>query len=150
MTATVVHVREREIFGFSARTNNENEMNPGAGKIPGLVEKFDTSTSVNYQEGARVYSVYYDYETDASGCYSVLVGADDIESSTGELASVKIKEGNYLVFSARGQVPQILFETWSEIWNYFSRQDCPYSRAFTTDFEFYKNQNHIEIHIAIK
>jgi predicted transcriptional regulator YdeE len=147
---SVIHVDEKTIFGLVARTNNENEMNPQLGKIAGLVEKFDTSVSVNYRSGARVYTIYSEYETDASGNYSVLVGADKVESSTVELESVKIQEGNYLVFSGQGQVPDIVFETWSKIWSYFKNENCPHTRAYSTDFEFYKSQNEIEIHIAVK
>jgi predicted transcriptional regulator YdeE len=146
----VTHVNEKTIFGLSARTNNKNEMNPEGGKIAGLVQKFDASVNVNYRSGARVYSVYSDYETDASGDYSVLVGADVVESSAMVLETVKIHEGSYLVFSAQGQVPEIVFETWSKVWRYFENENCPYARAYTTDFEFYKSQSEIEIHIAVK
>lgn len=147
---SVIHVNEKTIYGLSARTNNESEMNPATGKIGRLVEKFDQAANVNYRAGARVYSVYYDYESDVSGNYSVLVGADSVESSTVELEEIKIQEGNYLVFSGNGQVPQVVFETWRKVWDYFSDEHCPHSRAYSTDFEFYKTQNDIEIHVAVK
>ena len=110
----VIHVNEKTIVGLSTRTNNQNEMNPKTGKIAPLVQAFDEAVSVNYRAGARVYSVYYDYESDASGDYSVLIGADAVESSSLVLSEVKIQAGNYLVFSAQGQVPQIVFETWGD------------------------------------
>ena len=146
----VIYVDEKTISGLNARTNNQNEMNPNTGKIAPLVQRFDESVSVNYRAGARVYSVYYDYESDASGDYSVLIGADAVESSSLELSELKIQAGNYLVFSAQGQVPQIVIETWGNIWRYFSSEDCAHARAYVTDFEFYKSQNEIEIHIGIK
>ena len=145
-----IQVFEKTIFGLAARTNNENEMNPKQGKIAGLVHQFDSSVVVNYRSGARVYTVYSEYEADVSGNYSVLVGADRVESSTIELESVKIQEGNYLVFSSQGQIPNIVFETWAKIWNYFGNANCPHSRAYSTDFEFHKSQYEIEIHVAIK
>lgn len=145
-----IHVNEKIIHGLKARTNNANEMNPATGKIGGLVQKFDQGVNVNYRAGARVYSVYYEYESDASGEYSVLIGADKVESTTLELESVKILEGKYLVFSGHGQVPQVVIETWSKVWSYFSSENCAHTRAYTTDFEFYKSQEDIEIHIAIK
>ncbi len=120
------------------------------GKIEGLVQEFDETVTVSYNSGARVYSVYYDYESDVSGMYSVLVGADSVESSSIELQSVNIQEGDYLVFLGKGQVPQVVFETWATIWSYFSSKNCPHSRAYLTDFEFYKNQSEVEIHIGIK
>ncbi len=146
----VIHVNEKSIVGLSARTNNKNEMNPAVRKIAPLVQKFDEEVSVNYRAGARVYSVYYDYESDASGDYSVLIGADAVASSSLALTEVKIQAGNYLVFSAKGQVPHIVIETWNEIWRYFSSDECMHTRAYRTDFEFYKSQDEIEIHIGIK
>ncbi len=146
----VIHINEKTISGLSARTNNQNEMSQKTGKIALLVHKFDEAVSVNYRAGARVYSVYYDYESDVSGDYSVVIGADSVESSSVELSEIKIQEANYLVFSAHGQVPHIVIETWSEIWRYFSSDECVNTRAYITDFEFYKSQNEIEIHIGIK
>jgi predicted transcriptional regulator YdeE len=94
--------------------------------------------------------LHYDYESDVSGAYSVLIGADAVEASTVELEGVKIQQGNYLVFSGEEQVSQVVFETWSKVWSYFSRENCPHIRAYLTDFEFYKSQNDVEIHIGIK
>lgn len=146
----LVRINEKSIFGLTARTNNENEMNPLTGKIGPLVHAFDSNVQVDYRGGARVYSVYYDYESDVSGNYSVLVGADAVESSVVELNEVKIHADYYLVFSGSGQVPQIVIETWGKIWSYFGNPDCPHTRAYVTDFEFYKSQNDVEIYIGIK
>lgn len=145
-----VYLNEKAIFGLCARTNNANEINPSTGKIGPLVHAFDSNVQVDYRGGARVYSVYYDYESDVSGNYSVLVGADAVESSAVELSEVKIRAGDYLVFSGSGQVPHIVIETWGKIWSYFGNPDCPHTRAYVTDFEFYKTQNEIEIYIGIK
>ncbi len=145
-----VQLQEKIITGLSARTNNQNEQSPATGKIGPLVQQFDQDVVVNYREGARVYSVYYNYESDVTGDYSVLVGADRVASASVELDSVIIQAGKYLVFSGSGQVPQVVFETWEKVWNYFSAENCPHSRAYTTDFEFYKSQSDIEIHIAIE
>lgn len=146
----LVQVEAKTIFGLREVTNNENEMNPTKGKISSLVHRFDANIHVNYRAGARVYSVYSDYESDVSGNYSVLVGADAIESSRLELDSVNIQAGEYLMFAAQGPVPQIVIETWTKIWAYFAQTDCAYQRAYTTDFEFYKSQTEIEIYIAVK
>ena len=47
-------------------------------------------------------------------------------------------------------MPQVVIETWSQIWDYFSNADTGYQRAFTTNFEIYKSPTEIEIYIAIK
>lgn len=146
----LIHINAKTIFGLSARTNNTNESHPASGKIGPLVQKFDQSVKVNYAAGGRVYSVYYHYESDVSGDYSVLVGADAIESSSEALEQVKIEPGNYLVFAGTGEVPQVVIDTWTQIWRYFSSDNCAHTRAYTTDFEFYKSQQEIEVFIAVK
>ena len=126
-------------------------MNPETSKIGALHQKFDATVPVNYKDGARVYGVYYNYESDHTGTFSVLAGADRVDKKIAKnLATVTLPGGTYMVFEAAGEVPQIVIETWSKIWTYFSTGEVKYRRSYTTDFEFYKNQHEIEIYIAIK
>lgn len=147
----IVQVDEKIIKGISVRTTNANEVNPETSRIAALYQQFDEQVPVNYKEGARVYGVYYNYESDISGEFSVLSGSDEIdESIASSLEQVIIPSGDYMVFGAKGDMPQVVIDTWSKIWDYFSTENTPYQRAYTTDFEYYKSQNEIEIHIAIR
>jgi len=147
----IVQLEEKQIRGISLRTNNANEANPETSKIGALHQQFDEKVTVNYKNGARVYGVYYNYESDHKGEFSVMAGADQIENSTAEnLESVSLRAGPYMVFEAKGEVPKVVIETWTKVWAYFSNGDSQYQRAYTTDFEFYKNQTQIEIYIAVK
>lgn len=47
-------------------------------------------------------------------------------------------------------MPQTVISLWEKIWDFFSSADCAYSRAYTTDFEYYKSESEVEISIAIK
>ena len=157
-----ITIPEKTIQGISIRTTNANEMNPETAEIATLYEDFDKSIVVDYQHGARVYGVYFDYESDASGQFSVLAGADRIESSTVELQQVKIVAGDYLVFEGEGEMPQAVIDTWMKIWDFFSEgntskkadknteNSIEYKRAYKTDFEFYKSESQVEIHIGIE
>lgn len=149
----VEEIEEKLIYGISTRTKNSNEMNPATAKIGTLWQKFDNKVEVNYKGGERVYGIYHNYESDAHGEFDVLAG---YETSNDELDTVKIQKGKYLVFnkifegiddSARIQA---IIETWGKIWEYFSDEVSQYKRAYKTDFEYYKNQNEIEIYISIK
>ena len=147
----VVKLDKKIIKGLSVRTANSKEANPKTARIGALYRRFDTEVPVDYKNGARVYGVYYDYESDASGEYSVLAGSDQIDDSVeSKLEQVTIASGRYVIFNAKGEVPKVIIETWIKIWDYFSAKDAPYQRAYTTDFEFYKNQNEIDIYIAVK
>ena len=143
----VINIDKKVIHGISTRTTNTNEMNPKTAKIGALWQKFDKEVPVDYQHGERVYGVYYDYESDANGEFSVLAGCD----GEGEnLEEVTIERGKYLLFEASGEMPQVVIETWGKIWEYFSDETSEFKRAYKTDFEYYKSGNDIEIFISIR
>jgi len=146
----IVQVAEKQIRGISIRTKNADEMNPGTSKIGKLHQRFDENVAVNYKNGVRVYGVYFDYESDASGEFSVLAGSDHAESGTEKLESVTIPAGRYLVFEGKGEMPGVVLEIWAKIWGYFSDRTVPYQRAFTVDFEYYSSPEEVNIYIAIQ
>lgn len=147
----VVKLDKKIIIGISVRTTNRHETNPKTARIGALYRRFDAAVPVDYKNGARVYGVYYNYESDASGEYSLLAGSDRIdETIASTLEQVTIASGSYVVFEAKGEVPEIIIETWGKIWNYFAAKDAPHKRAYTTDFEYYKSQNEVDIYIAVK
>ncbi|MDH5218134.1 MAG: GyrI-like domain-containing protein [Gammaproteobacteria bacterium] len=147
----IIQLDEKQIKGISIRTNNARELNPETSSIGQLYQNFDKNVPVDYKNGARVYGVYYNYDSDHSGDYSVLAGVDKItEPAKVSLEKVSLVPGNYLVFEAKGEVPQVVIDTWTRVWDYFSSDTAQHERAYTTDFEYYKNADEIEIHIAIK
>ena len=148
----IEEIEERIIYGVSTRTTNANEMDPQTAKIGAVWQKFDSTVDVNYKDGERVYGVYYNYESDANSAFDVLAG---YETANDSLDMVQIKKGKYLVFSKDFEQTdehtriQAVIETWGRVWEYFSNENSEYKRAYQTDFEFYKNQNEIEIYISI-
>lgn len=138
-------------MGLSTRTTNAREMNSSTGSIGPLWKEFDEKVEVDYKNGNRVYGVYFHYESDATGEYSVLAGTDQLDAaSSSKLETKAIQSGKYLMFTAKGDIPKIVFETWGRVWEYFSKKDAKYERLYTTDFEYYVNQNEIEVYIAVK
>ncbi|HPG41533.1 MAG TPA: GyrI-like domain-containing protein [bacterium] len=147
----LVTIDKKRISGLLARTTNAKEMNPATGKIGALWKEFDEQVRVDYKNGNRVYAVYFDYESDVTGEYSVLAGTDQLDAlATTKLETITIQSGKYLQFTAKGDIPKIVLDTWAKVWEYFSKKDAEYERAYTTDYEYYKSQNEIEIYIAVK
>lgn len=143
-------VSEKVIRGISVRTNNAAEFGPN-GKIPALWQSFDESVPVDYQNGERVYGVYYNYESDHNGMFNVLAGFDGQSNSTQtNIENVVIPEGQYLVFTQTGDMPQIAIDAWTQVWEYFTNESTEYERCFSTDFEYYPNEKTIEVHIAVQ
>ncbi|MBA6354201.1 MULTISPECIES: GyrI-like domain-containing protein [unclassified Colwellia] len=144
-------VSEKTINGLSIRTDNATEMDPNKGKIGALWQAFDESVPVDYKSGERVYGVYSNYESDHTGKFTVLAGFDGTSfPSNINMEKITIPEAKYLVFTHKGEMPQIAIDAWTEVWNYFSNVKEEHIRLYTTDFEYYPNGNEIEVHVAVK
>lgn len=137
------------LSGVAVRTSNQDEMTSSKAKIGDLWAQFYSQLGSQLIERSNVYGVYTQYESDFSGQYSVYAAADTIENN-GDLATITIEAGSYLVFSSQGEIPQSVIALWGNIWEYFSNIDSPYERAYTTDFEHYKSPTSVDIYISIK
>ncbi|WP_076588425.1 GyrI-like domain-containing protein [Vibrio ostreicida] len=138
------------VTGYQTTTTNARERDPATAAIGQLWQKFSTDLIPKLAEGSGIYGLYTHYESDADGQFDVIACCDDrslIEQS--DLITTSIQAGHYLTFSASGEMPQAVIQLWEEIWRYFALEDCPHTRAYTTDFEHYTGQNSVNISIAI-
>ena len=136
------HVEEFFVQGQSVRTNNAQEAGP-TGKLPGLWAQF----YANHPKLTEpVYGVYSDYESDASGEFTVTAGTKVNASGNG---SVSVKSGTYLEFPANGVMPAAIIDAWKTVWIHFSTPQ-KYVRAYKTDFEQYNGPESATIYIGIK
>ena len=149
------------VMGKEIRTTNADEAT-GKGKIPGLWNEFVSegiATSIpNRVAPDRIVAVYSDYESDANGPYSLLVGAEvnDIRDVPFGLVAKKIPRARYVrVLSERGAIPAIVFGVWKKIWG-MSAKELGGDRAFGVDLEVYdeRAQNRdaaqIEVYVSLK
>ena len=150
----VVNIKDKVLYGLCVRTKNVDEMNPQTAKIGALWQKFASEVAIDYESGVSVYGVYFNYESDMNGSFDVLAGYDGAKDD--KLEKVLIQGGKYLVFKEEAKEPtdgarvEAVIKTWGRVWEYFMDDKSEYKRAYTTDFEFYKDATNIEICIAIK
>ena len=154
MTPRITQRNESKTIGIEVRTSNELEMQTLSAKIPPLWEKFhkEKVKIPNKKRGQTVLGVYTNYEGDQSGEYSLIAASEvtTLEKIPAGMVAQIIPPGKYLVFSAKGQMPHAIINTWGQIWKYFAN-GSPFKRAFTVDFETYDtaNEDEVDIHIAI-
>ena len=145
-----VKLENKTIIGLKARTKNEDEMNPKVAKIGALWQNFfENIIPLLGETPPPLYGVYSNYESDAHGEFDVLVGAESVEL-TDDREKIILKEGTYLCFESKGEMPQAVIDTWAKIWAYFSDDNCQEKRTYGTDFELYLNQNEAEIYIGVE
>lgn len=147
-------VRAMMVVGLEVRTSNRDEMDRATARIPGIWGRFYresvTEAVPGRTETGGPLAVYSHYESDHTGPYSLLVGVEMVEGGTPTgMARVDVVEGRYLVFPARGAMPQSVMDTWKAIWDYFAT-NAHHERAYTTDFEQYRGADVVDIHIAVK
>ena len=146
----VINVNNFVVRGLSVRTKNANEVNASSAKIGKLWEKYFTLTAGKMKTDGLSYGVYYHYESDFTGEFNVLAGSDAIDVALPDLSTVTIVGGEYLVFSAQGDMPKAVIDAWGAVWSYFSADNCPHQRAYTTDFERYRGMDEVDVYISIK
>lgn len=128
------------VSGLTVRTSNKAEFNQETAQIPTLWQNFSPIPNT------AIYGVYADYESDATGFYSVTVGQ---KMETSGLNIVQIAAGNYLIFSGRGAMPQVVIEIWATIWSYFE-SSMIHERQYKTDFELYTDAEGVAVYIGVK
>ena len=137
------------IAGITIRTTNAAEFNPATGKIAGLWGRFMSEGLFNTLPGklttSPVYGVYSNYESDYMGAFDVTAG---VATST-PAGSLTLQEGEYLVFSATGPMPQTVLQTWGVVWQHF-QSNPDIKRSYATDFEAYRGTDTVEIHIGVQ
>jgi predicted transcriptional regulator YdeE len=151
MTPRLTPIIPFTISGLSTRTSNRDEGDPSTARLPLLWGRFfgeDVQSSTPEQvPGTSVYGVYSEYESDASGAYTVTVGVSVTTPAIG-LSSATVLGGHYLVFDGHGEMPQVVIDLWKSVWGYFESHR-EHTRAFQTDFERYAGPRDVSIYISI-
>ncbi len=141
------------VCGLSVRTINRDEFNPQTAKLPQLWGDFFSAGLAeqipNRIPQTPVFGVYSHYASDAADFYTVTAGVRvSSEVMDSKLNTITIQTGNYLVFTDKGAMPQVIIKTWERVWNYFA-SNHHHQRRFGTDFEAYPSSDEIAIYIGI-
>lgn len=147
-----VEVQPFAVSGISVRTLNSDEAQPSKAKLPGLWDQFYGQSLAekipNKLAKSAVYGVYSAYESDASGQFTVTAGVS-VSKASPEFDSIAVNGGQYLVFEAKGPMPQVVVDTWAKVWSFFEASN-DFERSFTTDFEMHRSSDEVAIHIAVE
>ena len=121
---------ELRIVGITVRTEESKAM-ADIGALWGQAHASGAITDPTLP----AYGVYFDYESDHSGAYTVLVGQPRSGPVPDGLTEVKIPVQSYEVVRTEGAIPQVVQEAWQFIngaWEDKSK------RSYRVDFERYE------------
>lgn len=123
------------VAGISLITSNDNDR--AADDINALWQRFFEENTLHKITGRAdnvLYCVYSDYEGDHTKPYRVTIGCklneapDDVPEG---LHKVHVPPADYAIFSARGEQPKSLIQTWQAIWS------TDMKRTYKADVEIY-------------
>lgn len=132
MNQTREHVKKKFFIGLELRTNNEE----CSLAMPAHKEKFfreNILAKIPHKVSGAILALYTDYESDYTGDYSWVLGAEvsNLDEVPPGLVGKVIPESDYAVFKSEGAFPQGLIAAWQEVW----KANLP--RSYTSDFEVY-------------
>jgi len=141
---------ETRVVGIQALTSSRLEADPATAAVPALWRRLPAvAGTIPDRAGTRTTcAVYCDYGDDES--FRCLVGAE--VTGAGEvpagLAEVTVPAGDYLVFAARGPMPEALAATWARVAEFFDHAGM--ARAFTADLELhYAGGSAVDVFVAV-
>ena len=144
-----------QVIGIETRTTRQREADPATAAIPVLWRRFHQEAldgrSPNRAGTATTCAVYTDYEGELRGGYRCVVGAEvtSPDEVPAGMVAVTLPAGDYLVFAARGPMPDALVAAWQRIAEFFERD--PVRRAWTADLEVhYPTGSAVDVLVALR
>ncbi len=149
MNPEIKQFKSFTVQGFQVRTTNAAEQMSSTAKIGALWQRYFSTPGVAMSE---IYGVYSGYESDWTGAFDVTAGSEVSPSAMpkADHATVQIEGGQYLLFHAKGAMPQAVFEAWGRVWQYFCAPRADWQRCYVTDFEQYLGADEVAVCIGVK
>jgi predicted transcriptional regulator YdeE len=150
---TVKKMPARIVVGIARRTSNADgrSINDIPATWTDFLQQNANAKIKNRALPPTMYAVYSDYESDWKGEYAYMIGCGVTRAGTVPegMEVRKIPTQTYVVFNAKGRMPDEVLAVWSQVW----LSDLP--RTYTYDFEVYDKrfanpkQKEVDICIAV-
>lgn len=157
-----VEVPALRVVGFNTRTSSqaEAEAEPGEGPIARAWQRFtelDLEKKVpNPHVSGEVVAVYHDYESDATGEFTLTIGlrVTALHHVPKDLVGIEVPFQTYVRYAVSGAPEDVLTRTIPPIWNEINQNDS-LERAYTYDLEVYQpgrtsDSMSLEVLVAVK
>jgi predicted transcriptional regulator YdeE len=156
----IVNQKAFTVVGISARTSNAKEVS-GQNVIAKQWERIAKDSvfgKIPNKADSGMVAVYLDYESDANGAYTLLLGArvSSVGAVPAGMVAAQVPAGRYAVFtSKKGPLAKVVPETWARIWS-TPKSVLGGDRAYRADFELYDvrggdpQNGQVAIYVGIK
>ena len=127
-----------EVRGIQVNSYALIERDPIKALLPRAWQLFFDLYYPAADSGSSSYAVYHYPNPAQPEHFEVCIGTTSALKSTEYLHALKagrVASGRYMFFTAEGSFPGVVQQLWQEVEQYFQAPDCPYQRAYSTDFE---------------
>lgn len=122
------------IVGISVRTTNQNmQSQKDIGDLWAKYMVKNLGANIHSKVSDDTYCVYTDYESDANGKYTTLLGCrvKSLDSIPAGMTGIIVAPSHYRVYTSTGKLPDCVVGTWMHIW----KSDI--KRKYAADFDVY-------------
>ena len=146
----IISLPQINIIGIEVKTTNQN--NKSQKDIAALWQKFYSQnflSQIPNKLDNQIVCLYTNYEGDFTKPYSVIIGCKvkKLTAISNKLVAKTIPAAKYIVFEAKGELPNAIIKAWEKIWS------SDITRSYTNDFEIYFNGNNsasAKIYVGVK
>ena len=144
-----------KIIGISTRTTNkDNKAQQDLGQLWGEFYSENIFEKTPNKLSNEVLTIYTDYKSDFMEDYTTIIGmpVSTLDEIPNGLVGREFQANNFQKFTAKGEMPNAVVNTWIDIW----KRNKELNRKYSYDFEVYgeKSQNgensEVDIYIATK
>lgn len=141
------------VIGITVRTSNEDGR--FLKEVPPLWDRFFSEEIVGKipnRINKGFLAVYTDYEGNFTKPFTYIIACEvsSLDNIPEGMVGIEIPAARYATFTAKGEFPISLLQTWGSIWN------SDIKRSYTTDFELYsadfnpQNKPEIKVCVSVK
>jgi predicted transcriptional regulator YdeE len=144
---------ESRVVGIQVRTSSVAEADPATAAVPALWRRLEAdglAERITGRAGTRTTCAVYSDYSDGGASFRCLVGVEVTGAGPAPagMAEVTVPAGDYLVFAARGPMPEALAATWARVAEFFDHAGM--ARAFTADLEVhYPAGSAVDVFVAV-
>lgn len=153
---TIIAIDAMYIIGTEVRTQHPLESKRGTARIPAHWDRFNQqrlARRIPDRTGEDIFGIYTHYVSGRHGEYSHIIGLEviSLHNIPEGMVGLMIPEGDYMVFTALGEIPASVTDAWDRIWQFFESNN-DYQRAYTYDFEVYdpSDPEVVNIYVSIR
>lgn len=125
-----------KLIGISVRTTNQNnQVQEDLGKFWGQFISENIHEKIPNKISNDILAIYTDYQSNHTEDYTTIIGVpvSTLDEIPDGMIGREFEPENFKKFTAKGEMPKAVVDTWINIW----AQDENLNRKYSYDFEVY-------------